>query len=99
MIFRYADPVRDAEAYYTAQTAAQELWEKENYVGKCPLCGKPMFTNAYDFRENAVEDEDGEYEYIHEFCQDVRRWDREEAEEAFDEMMGHPMDALDRLVI
>lgn len=91
------DPTRDAERYYTRITAAQEQWEKENYVGRCPLCGKPMFTGAYDSHENAVEDETGEFEYVHEFCQMLRDAE-EEYEEAFDDQMGNPMDELDNIL-
>lgn len=77
MIFRYADPVRDAEAYYTAQTAAQEQWERENYKGKCPYCGKPMFDGAYDRAENWVYDEEID-DYSHEWCMILAQEDREE---------------------
>lgn len=77
MTYRYIDPVRDADAYFNAQSAAQDKWERENYVGRCPLCHKPMFTGAYDSHENAVEDETGEWEYIHEFCQMLRQEEEE----------------------
>ena len=78
MIYRYIDPERDADAYFTAQTAAQEKWERENYAGKCPACGKPMFHGAISAMENAVLDDETD-DYYHETCLQILNWDREEA--------------------
>lgn len=107
MIFRYADPARDEEAYYTAKTAAQYQWENENYVGKCELCGKPMFKGAWEYEEEVVDDLDYANGYVHLRCRSNREEELEELEaerleearEAFDDMMGHPMEALERVAI
>lgn len=93
MIFRYHDPAMDAEYYFEQKTAAAIQWEQENYKGKCPYCGKPMFEGAYDTAENWVYDDDID-DYSHEWCRTLAQEEREEAEEAFDDMLGHPMEML-----
>lgn len=92
-MYRYSDPVRDAEAYYYDQERKQKAWEDEHYRGLCPYCGKPMYEDAYDTGENYVYDEDHDL-YCHEWC----RYLAQEEEEAFDDMMEHPMEELERLV-
>lgn len=93
MLWRYADPALDEEAYRYEQDKKQERWEAEHYRGRCIHCGKPMFEGAYDTAENWVYDEDID-DYSHEWCRTLAQEEREEAEEAFDDMMGHPMEML-----
>lgn len=78
MVFRYADPAMDAEAYYEAKTASRRMYELENYKGDCPYCGKPMYDNTSDRSENCVYDEYID-DYAHERCRDHAEIDREEA--------------------
>ena len=94
MIFRYADPAMDEEYIYNKKTASRRMWEQENFKGECPYCHKPMYDGAYDRSENWVYDEYID-DYAHERCRDHAEIDRE----SFDEMMGHPMEDLERLVI
>lgn len=91
------DPELDAERYYNKMTASRLQFERENYKGNCPCCGKPMFDGAMSIAENAVYDDETD-EYYHEACLDILIEEREETEEAFNEQMGNPMDALDRLM-
>lgn len=105
MIWRYSDPVLDAEAYFTHAEAATIRWEEEHYRGKCPYCGKPMYEDAEDWKENWDFDEEID-DYAHEACIYWAAKDREEEEEearaeaetAFTKMMGNPLEALDNLV-
>ena len=110
MIWRYADPAMDAEAYYTETarriTANRRMWEAEHYVGDCPLCGKPMFDGDADYDEMAEKTDEFVDGYAHPGC--LMRWEdeqeeaeeeaeREEARESSDEMMGDPIKALEGL--
>lgn len=86
MMFRYADPAMDAEAYFQHQSASRRMWELENYQGDCPLCGKPMFTNSSDFRDRAIENWEYDEGYVHEWCQELK--DEEEMERATEGAMA-----------
>lgn len=91
------NPALDAEREFNRRTAATKMWERENYRGDCPYCGKAMFSEAYDWEENCRYDEEiGEY--AHEYCSHVAQEEREETEEAFDKQMGNPMEAIDNLL-
>lgn len=91
------NPVADAERYIKHCTASRRAWELDNYKGDCPYCGKPMFTETSDWEENYRYDEElGDF--AHEYCSWQAREDAEEAEEAFDEMMGNPMEELDSIL-
>lgn len=77
MVFRYSDPAMDAEAYQTHLTASRRMFERENYRGDCPYCGKPMYDEAYDWEENCKYDEElGDF--AHEYCAWKAQEDREE---------------------
>lgn len=54
MMFRYADPVLDAEAYYAYCEQRQAEWEAK--CVKCEVCGKPIDPNydKFSFEINDV---------------------------------------------
>lgn len=77
-MFRYADPAMDAEAYYQHVSANRRQWELENYVGDCPLCGKPMYKGDADFDERAEETDEFEEGYAHCGCLFIYHEDKEQ---------------------
>lgn len=85
MNYRYSDPAMDAEAYYHDQSVARELWEREHYVGRCPICGHEMYTDSSDYRDRAAQsDKWGTEEgWVHEFCLECKE-EQEEADEMYE---------------
>lgn len=78
MVFRYADPAMDAEAYFQYCSANRRMWERENYVDNCPICGKPMYKADADYSEMAEEHNEFEEGYAHPGCYFVWKDDQEE---------------------
>lgn len=72
MMFRYADPALDEEAYRYEQDRRNRAWEAEHYKGTCPYCGMPMYEDASDRAENWVYDEQID-DYAHEWCMILAR--------------------------
>ena len=92
------NPTMDAERYYAQTTANQRAFERENFVGICELCGKPMFLQMYGYMDRVIDDLDYAEGYVHEHCRDRHLEDLEEYEEEFDDQMGNPMDELDNIL-